>query len=128
MSHKNVKAGRLLSKFIRQIAEETEFVKGDSGEDDRMVSKAELLARKMWRIALGYDELVLTEEGSKTIVHPPDLKMATVVMDRMEGRCGTAVEDEVTRPTTAAKITEQGKKRIAAIGGLDDGDVDSGNA
>jgi hypothetical protein len=126
MSHKAVKAGRLLSKFIRQIAEETEFVLGEGSEDDRMISKAEMLARKMWRMALGYEELIVTDDGNKKVQHAPDLKMAAIIMDRMEGRCGTATEDEVTRPTTASKITDQGKKRIAAIGGL--ADVDSGDA
>jgi hypothetical protein len=126
MSSKNIKAGRLLSKFIRQIAEEeTEFVKGKGSEDDRMLTKAEALARKMWRLALGYDEIVVTDEGSKTIVHLPDLKMAAIIMDRLEGRCGTVQEDEVTRPNTASKITEQGQKRIAAIGGFEDDEKDS---
>jgi hypothetical protein len=125
MSSKNIKAGRLLSKFIRQIAEETEFVLGKGGDDDRMVSKAELLARKMWRIALGYEEVVITDDGEKKITHAPDLKMAAVIMDRLEGRCGTVQEDEVTRPTTSNKVTEQGKLRISAIGRLDD---DTGNA
>ena len=123
MSQKNVKAGRMLSKFIRLIAEEeTEFVKGTGSEDDRMLSKAESLARKMWRIALGYKEVVVTEDGSRSIEHAPDLKMATILMDRMEGRCGTVQEDEVTRPTTSSKVSDQGKLRIAAAGGLTDED------
>ena len=121
MSSKNIKAGRLLSRFIRQIAEEeTEFSKGEGSADDRMLSKAESLARKMWRIALGWEEVVVTDEGSKTIVHPPDIKMAAVIMDRVEGRCGTVQEDEVTRPTTSSKVSDQGKKRIASIGDFDD--------
>jgi len=120
------RAGRLLSRFIRQIAEETEFVQGEGVEDDRMVSRAEMLARKMWRIAEGYDEIVITDTGSKTITHPPDQKMMAILMDRIEGRCGTTQEDEVSRPTTSSKISDQGRKRIAAAGGLDD--VDSGDA
>jgi hypothetical protein len=124
MSSKS-RAGRLLSKFIRQIAEETEFVKGEGADDDRMVSKAEMLARKMWRIAEGYDEVILTDGESRIVVHQPDHKMMTVLLDRIEGRCGTVQEDEVLRPTASSKITDQGKKRIAAIGGLDN---DNGDA
>ena len=120
------RAGRLLSRFIRQIAEETEFVQGEGSEDDRMVSRAEMLARKMWRIAEGYTEVVVTDLGSKDIIHPPDQKMMAILLDRIEGRCGTVQEDEVTRPTATSKISEQGRKRIAAAGGLDD--VDSGDA
>jgi hypothetical protein len=118
------KAGRMLSQFIRKIAEEeTEFLPGEGSDDDRMLTKAEMLARKMWRMALGYKELVLVEDGaSKTIEHAPDLKMATILMDRMEGRCGTVQEDEVTRPTTSKKVSDQGLKRIEAAGGLEDVD------
>ena len=116
------RAGRLLSKFIRQIAEETEFVQGEGVEDDRMVSRAEMLARKMWRIAEGYTEVVVTEEGSKDVVHLPDQKMMAILMDRIEGRCGTTQDDEVLRPTTSSKVSDMGKKRIAAAGGLDDVD------
>ena len=118
------RATRLLSRFIREIAEETEFVKGEGSDDDRMVSKAEILARKMWRIAQGWTEIIITDGVSKEIVHPPDMKMAAIVMDRLEGRCGTAQDDEVTRPTTSVRVSEQGKKRIDAIGDFTD---DSGD-
>jgi hypothetical protein len=118
----NAKAGRMLSQFIRKIAEEeTEFLEGVGSADDRMLTKAEMLARKMWRLALGYKEVILTEDGaSKTVEHQPDFKMATILMDRMEGRVSTAVEDAVSRPTTTSKVSEQGLKRIAAAGGLDE--------
>ena len=123
----NAKAGRMMSKFIRLIAEEeTEFLPGEGSADDRMLTKAEMLVRKMWRIGLGYKEIILTEDGgSKTIEHAPDLKMAAILMDRMEGRCGTVQEDEVERSTITSKISDQGKKRIAAAGGLDVDNRDS---
>ena len=110
------RAVRLLSRFIREIAEETEFVKGEGSDDDRMVTKAEQLARKMWRIAMGWTEVVIADGVSKDVVHPPDMKMAAIVMDRLEGRVSTAVEDDTTRPSTAVRVSDQGKKRINAIG------------
>ena len=73
----------------------------------------------MWRLAKGYTEVIIVDGGKKEIVHPPDLKMAAIIMDRMEGRCGTVQEDEVVRPTTQNKVSDQGKKRIAQAGGLD---------
>ena len=122
MGRKAMKAGRLLSKFIRQIAEEnTEFVKGEDGEDDRMASKAEALARRLWREALGWEELVVTADGSKLVQHAPDAKIAFLLMDRMEGRAPTAVADSDDKPSTAKKVTEQGLKRIKAAGRLNDG-------
>ena len=120
---REMKAGKLLSKFIRQIAEEeTELLLGESpADDDRMVTKAEALARMMWRQALGYEETVIYDDGpSKKVVHQPDLRTAKELMDRLEGRAPTAVEDSDTRPSTAKKVTEQGLKRIAKAGGLDD--------
>jgi hypothetical protein len=115
------RAGRLLSKFIRQIAEETKFVKGEGSDDDRMVSRAESLAREMWRIAEGWTEFVITDDGgTKEVEHRPDPKMMTILMDRIEGRCGTVQEDEVLRPTTSSRVSDQGKKRIAAAGGISD--------
>ena len=54
---RRTKAGRLLSAFIRQIAEEqTEMVKDPETGEDRMASKAEALARLIWKKALGYTE------------------------------------------------------------------------
>lgn len=116
----NIKAGRLLTRFIRQIAEEPTEMVTDDGED-RMASKAEAMARKMWDIALGWTETKVLVDGPIDIVHPPDPKMMQLLFDRMEGRAATATEDETFRPTTAQKVTEQSKKRIAAIGGFDAG-------
>ena len=120
MGRKPMKAGRLLSKYIRRIAEEnTEFIKGDGGEDDRMATKAEALARRLWKEALGWEELILTADGAATkIQHAPDAKIAFLLMDRMEGRAPTAVDDTDDRPSIAKKVTEQGLKRIKEAGRL----------
>lgn len=118
----NMKAGKLLSKFIRQIAEEeTEFVKDEDGHD-RMVTKAEALARNAWKMALGYKEMIIPDDGSppREIVHKADQKMIKELWDRMEGRAPTAGEDVSQRPTTAQKVSEQGKRRIGAAGRLND--------
>lgn len=118
-----MKAGKLLSRFIKQIAEEeTEFVKDEDG-DTRMASKAEAAARTCWKQALGYTEMKVVDpaEPPVEIVHPPDMKMLALILDRMEGRAATATEDETLRPSTAQKISEQGLKRIASLGDFSDG-------
>ena len=121
MGNSNMKAGRLLSKFIRLIAEETEFVQGKGSDEDRMVTNAELIAREMWKQAKGWEELIICEDGNtKRVVHPPDTKIAFLLMDRMEGRAPTAITDSDDRPSTAKKIKEQGIKRIQAAGRLKD--------
>ena len=122
MSKRN-KAGKLLSRFIRQIAEEeTEFIKDEDGEM-RMASKAEALARQLWDLARVYTELKVIDpnEPPVEIVHPADHKMMALIIDRIEGRAATAVEDDSLRPSTAQKISEQGKKRISALGDFGDG-------
>lgn len=118
---KNMRAGRLLSKFIRQIAEEeTELIKGKDG-DDRMATKAEALAHIVWQKALGYKEVTMPGDNGPPIetIHASDQKMIQLLWDRMEGRAPTAGEDDSQRPTTAQKVSEQGKRRIGAAGGLD---------
>lgn len=121
-SSRPMKAGRLLSKFIRQIAEETHFVKGEGSDEDRMTTNAELLARQLWKEARGWEELVECEDSTfKKVVHLPDSKIAFLLMDRMEGRAPTAVSDSDDRPSTALKVKEQGIKRIMAAGRLKDG-------
>lgn len=120
MSRKAMKDGRLLSKYIRRIAEEnTEFLKAESpSDDDRMATKAEALARNLWREALGWEEVIITGDDAKKVIHPPNARIAFLLMDRMEGRAPTAVDDTDDKPSTAKKVTEQGLKRIADAGGL----------
>ena len=116
-------AGKLLSRFLRQISEEeTEMVQGSEGED-RMATKAEAMARKMWRIALGWTEQVVPGDGAMPyeIEHAPDQKMMALLYDRIEGRATPATEDDANRPSAAMKVTEQSKSRIAQAGELTDG-------
>lgn len=112
------RAGKLLSTFIRQIAEEeTEFVKGADG-DDRMVTKAEALARLMWKKALGYVETkTVGGEETHTIYHP-DKQMIGMLYDRIEGRAPITVGDSDGKMTTAERVSEQGLKRITSAGGM----------
>jgi hypothetical protein len=86
-----------------------------------MATKAEALARNLWKLALGYVEVIITEDGAvKKVEHQPDAKIAFLLMDRMEGRAPTAVDDSDDRPSTAKKVSDQGLKRIMAAGRLKD--------
>lgn len=112
------RAGKLLSSFIRQIAEEeTEFIKDPDG-NDRMVTKAEALARLMWKKALGYVETkIVGGEETKTTYHP-DKQMIGMLYDRIEGRAPITVGDSDGKMTTAERVSEQGVKRITSAGGI----------
>lgn len=114
-----IKANKLISQFLGQIAEEqTEFAKDDCG-NDQMVSKAEALARKMWKMALGYKEEHIEDDGSKTIIHhPPDRVMMSLLFDRIEGKAPLSTAMDKGKRTIADKVTEQGKKRIEQAGNV----------
>ncbi len=110
-------AGRLLSEFLRRIAqEETEFVKDENG-DDRMVSKAELMARTMFKIALGYEETIIKSgkdgvavEITKTI--KPSAGMIALIFDRMEGRAAPTNLNEDKKRTLPKKVSAENKNRL----------------
>lgn len=113
------RAGQLLSQFLRQIAEEkTEFVKDDG--EDRMATKAEALARKMWKMALGYTETKIEDDGSEIkIYHSPDRTLMSMLFDRIEGRAPLSTNLDKHKRTIAEKVSEQGRERIQKAGDLD---------
>jgi len=110
-------AGRLLSEFLRRIAQEkTEFVKDDDG-DDRMVSKAEAMARTMFKIALGYEETIIKSGKSgeaieTTKVVKPSAGMIALIYDRMEGRAAPTNLNEDKKRTLPKKVSAENKKRL----------------
>jgi hypothetical protein len=77
------RSGRLISEYIRAIGSElTETVLDDSPEcpgPPRLVSKAEALARHVWRKALPHRD----DEGQ---LQQPDLDYVKMVFDRADGR------------------------------------------
>lgn len=112
------RAGQLLSQFLRSIAEEkTEFIDDEDG-DTILVSKAEALARKMWKMGLGFTDKVVKNGVEVDVEYKPDKSMMRLLFDRIEGRVPTVDEAKDPR-TTADKVTEQGKKRIADAGKVD---------
>ncbi len=107
------KAGKLLSKYVRQIAEEkTEFLKGSDVSEDKMVTKAEALARLIWKKALGYTEMVVEGTIETKFVHQPDKGCMSLIFDRMEGKAPAMVGDGDDKLTTSERVSEEGKKRI----------------
>ena len=109
------KAGMLLSQFIRSIAlEPTELIKNAKG-DDQMATKAEALARLVWKKALGYTEQKAEEGGLVDYYHAPDKTMIGLLWDRMEGRAPLMNPDKKDRRSIADRVSEQGKKRSNKI-------------
>ena len=112
------KAGKLLTRYLEIIAEEkTEMIKGADGED-KLATKAEALARLIWKRALGYTELNVKDNVD--IVHQPEQSKIGMIFDRIEGRAPTAGEDTKDKITAAQRVSEQGKNRITEAGGTKD--------
>ena len=121
---KTIAAGRLLSKYIREIANEThdDPVIKARGEEAVMLTKAEAIARHIFKLALGYEEEmdVLDKAGKKigikSVIHQPDKWAINVIWDRLEGRTGAAdVKSDSSKASVADKVSAQGKKRLDQI-------------
>ncbi len=108
------RAGRLLSEHLRKIAqEETEFVKHPDG--DRMVTKAEALARLMFKLALGWEEIIYKkgdEKVTKIKIHNPSAGMMALIWDRIEGKSVPLVGDGKQGRTLPNKVSEESKNRL----------------
>jgi len=103
------RAGRMLSEFLRRVAQEkTELVTVDG--EDIMVTKAEAMARGMFKIALGYEEF--DPKKQKTTVHKPSAGMMALIFDRMEGRAAPSNEGERSKRTLPKKVSAENKKRL----------------
>jgi len=121
---KTIAAGRLLSKYIREIANEThdDPVIKARGEEAVMLTKAEAIARHIFKLALGYEEEVDVLDkagkkiGIKSVIHQPDKWAINVIWDRLEGRTGAAdVKSDSSKASVADKVSAQGKKRLDQI-------------
>ena len=121
---KKIAAGKLLSKFIKEIASEIcdDPVIKAKGEEAVMLTKAEAIARYIFKLALGYEESVdvFDNAGKKTGIRPevyrPDKWAIGVIWDRMEGRVGAAdVKAGSDKASQADRVSAQGKKRLDQI-------------
>lgn len=114
------RAGQLLSAYLREISnEETEMVRVDGV--DRIATKAEALARNIWRDALGYSEMKKDKDGNLIeLVHVPIRAAQCIVFDRIEGRAPASMSEGADKLTAAERVTEQSQKRIAGAGKLNE--------
>jgi hypothetical protein len=108
-----MRAGTLLSSFLRKIAQESTELVADPNQGDRMATKAEALARLMWKMALGYKEEDV-KTGKAVIVHP-DKGMMSLLFDRIEGRASMSGDLNPNKRTVADRISEQSKDRLNSL-------------
>ena len=125
VSDPKVKAGTLLSKFIKEIADEnTELVKDSKTGEDREATKAEALARIIWKGALGWvDVEEVTDKkgvvtGTKEKRYYPDKTYVNIILDRMEGKAAMGTEkDKGQKASLVDRISDQAKKRLNVLAG-----------
>lgn len=117
---RKTRAGQLLSKWLRQIAEEETEVAVDTDGDNIMITKAEAIARLIWQRALGY---VLESKNDDGTTHkeyfPPDRQLMSLIFDRIEGRAAMVTDSGPKKRSVADKVSEQGAKRIEQAGKID---------
>ena len=109
---KKQRAGRALSEMLRAIGTELSEVVLDDGPTPgppRIISKAEALARHIWKRALRHKD----DEGN-TI--EPDLDYVKIALDRIDGRPGTGdKKDERKGETLPDKISRMNAERLNAL-------------
>lgn len=110
-----IKAGMMLSKYIKAIADEvTEMVKDPQTGEDRMATKAEALARLIWTGALGFTEIDI--KTGKEIIRKPDKTFIGIVLDRVEGRVvPVADKDKDKKASLADRVGDQAKRRLNSL-------------
>ncbi len=116
---KKVKAGKLLSQFLREISQELTETGEDVNGSPCMITKAEALVRNMWKYALGYTEFVESKDGTTVeIKHPIDKGMMSRIFDRIEGKVPMTTAIDKQRATAANRLEKENTKRLNAIGGF----------
>jgi len=116
---KKVKAGKLLSQFLREISQEkTEMVKDPETGEDRMGTKAEALVRNMWKMALGYTEQRVVGDDLKDFSFSPDKGMMSRIFDRIEGKVPMTATIDKQKATAAERLTKENTKRLNKVGGF----------
>ena len=106
--------GLILSGMLRNIAEEVTELVTIAGED-KLVSKAEALARMTWKHALGFTDQKVINGELVDVQHAPDRVYANMLYDRLEGRVAAVEPGKKEKRTVSDRLSEQSKKRINSM-------------
>lgn len=99
---------RKVTRYLRELATEAETI----SDDGTMLTKAEVLARLLWRKALGWTEQRRTKDDVVEIIHQPESWAINLVYDRLEGRVPQQLTDESEIPTVAERVGDLAKARM----------------
>lgn len=107
------RAGRLISTFIRSVAQEKVAEETSEGNVE-MITRAEVLARRLWSMALGEVKFLNLKTGSIMLV-PPDKDAYHIIIERMEGRVGSFEDEKKKNESIPNKISRKNKTRANKI-------------
>lgn len=110
-----VRANRMVSEYIRCVGDErtevaTIFTDPDTGKK-KIISKAEALARDIWKMAMECQDDKMKLEYRK------------LLLDRIEGRPGAVVESGPLRRDIPDKVSDKGRERLNQMVRGDDEEV-----
>jgi hypothetical protein len=101
-----------LAKFLRYLAGEAVSIH----DDGDIVTRSETLARLLWDKALGYEEVIVDDEGrEKTKKHEPQPWAMQIVLDRLEGKAPLAIVEPEGKAKITDRVNELIKERLNAI-------------
>jgi hypothetical protein len=108
--NRKIKANRLVSKYISDIAEEETELINVGG--DHMGTKAEALARIIWKNALGFKELDV--KTNVEVERPPNLSYMKILLERMEGKIQD-VSATRSKKSVADRVAETTKQSLNSM-------------
>ncbi len=107
-----VKASRLVSKYITEMADIKDAAIEESDGSVRMAVRAEKLAHIIWKNALGYTELDV--KSGLDIIHGPSLSYMKMLLERMEGKVQD-VSATKSKKSIADRVKATTKSKLNAI-------------
>lgn len=107
MAHAN---SRKVTQHLRELGAESETILNDGS----VLTKAEVMARLLWKYALGWTDVSVDKENGQRIkeVHPPAQWAIEMVYNRLEGRVPQQIVDDSTVLTAAKRVSELARERL----------------
>lgn len=105
--------GKELTKHLRTLAMEAETL----SDDGTLITKAEALARALWKKALGFTETVVRDKGPEEVIHTPEAWAIQLIYERLEGKVANAAVDDGGKISAAERVSELSRNRINAYAG-----------
>lgn len=99
-----------MSSYLSQIGDEQVTICIDGVP--QQVTRAEALARKMYLLALGGFEEVITPDGKQTVYHKPDYKVARMIREFVEGKPNQEPTKEKKKGKRAGNFNSKISKRL----------------